>query len=292
MINLKTYKIFEAETVELTTEQIQWMYASTGRGKWMFNSQTGLIDVDGEFDTANEDLTDFKGLKFGVVTGSFTCGYNSLTSLEGAPQEVGGSFNCSHNSLTSLEGAPQKVGGDFFCLDNKLTSLEGAPQEVEGSFNCGNNSLTSLKGAPLNIGNDFNCLDNKLTSLEGAPQEVGGAFACNRNILTSLEGAPQKVGGYFNCDRNNLISLEGAPLNIGGSFYCAENPVDVLDLKRIYKLMQNGGRTYYKAVSNIWNGLSDETKALIYQPSFDWLTPKDHKYFSSLQRYHKIKNLI
>jgi hypothetical protein len=76
------------------------------------------------------------GIKFGKISGSFLCGNNKLTSLEGAPQEVGGYFECYSNQLTSLEGAPQEVGGRFICRYNQLTSLVGAPQEVGGDFDC------------------------------------------------------------------------------------------------------------------------------------------------------------
>ncbi len=48
----------------------------------------------------------------------------------------GREFCESHtNKLTSLEGAPKEVGGDFVCSKNKLTSLEGAPKEVGGVTN-------------------------------------------------------------------------------------------------------------------------------------------------------------
>ena len=42
--------------------------------------------------------------------GSFSCSNNKLTSLKGAPKEVGANFNCSWNQLTDL-GAPKEVGG-------------------------------------------------------------------------------------------------------------------------------------------------------------------------------------
>lgn len=41
-------------------------------------------------------------LKFNYVSGDFYCSKHKLTSLEGAPKEVGGSFNCSHNELITL----------------------------------------------------------------------------------------------------------------------------------------------------------------------------------------------
>ena len=156
------------------------------------------------FSCANENLKDFKGVKFGKVSGDFDCRYNKLTSLEGAPREVRGSFRCIDNNLTSLEGAPQKVKGWFDCSDNKLTSLEGAPREVRGNFDCSNNKLTSLEGAPREVGWSFDCRNNKLTSLVGAPQKVGGSFDCRNNKLTSLEGAPQEVGTWFECSYNPI----------------------------------------------------------------------------------------
>ena len=172
MRHVKRYQELFENQIELTKEQIEWLDVCT-REKWTLNPQTGLVDVDGGFYCPGQNLTDFKGVRFGVVTWDFNCSSNHLTTLEGAPQEVGGSFNCYSNKLTSLEGAPQEVGGGFNCYFNKLTSLEGAPQEVGGGFDCSHNSLTSLEGAPQSVGGDLDCSHNSLTSLEGAPQSVG-----------------------------------------------------------------------------------------------------------------------
>ena len=107
----------------------------------------GSIDVDGEVDLYNKDLTKLP-LKFGNVSGYFDCGFNKLTSLEGCPQSVGGYFNCSMNSLTTLEECPQSVGGYFNCYSNQLTSLEFCPQSVGGFFNFNSNKLKYLYGFP------------------------------------------------------------------------------------------------------------------------------------------------
>ncbi|MBQ7632849.1 MAG: hypothetical protein IJS88_01885, partial [Alphaproteobacteria bacterium] len=128
---------------------------------------------------------------------------NQLTSLQGAPQEVGGSFRCENNQLTSLEGAPQKVGGYFSCQNNQLTSLQGAPQEVGGSFLCNNNQLTSLEGAPQEVGGHFLCQNNQLTSLQGAPQEVGGKIKVDINISAQYS---------FNDGEIKLDDLKNSPL--------------------------------------------------------------------------------
>ena len=112
--------------------------------------------IQGDVDLSDfhlDRLPDF--LEDVIVKGEFYCTNNSLTSLKGAPKEVGRDFYCDNNSLTSLEGAPEKVGGSFLCPYNSLTSLEGAPKEVGGYFFCHNNSLTSLEGAPKEIGGNL-----------------------------------------------------------------------------------------------------------------------------------------
>ena len=194
-----------------------------------FNSETSKYDSDTTVGSSVMRLLiskDGKGfiVDFGKITGDFDCSDLGLTSLKGAPQEVGGYFDCSYNQLTSLEGAPQEVGGDFRCYYNHLISLEGAPQTIGGDFSCSNNKLTSLKGAPQTVDGNFSCSENQLTSLEGAPQIVRGSFICYRDKLTSLKGAPQEVGENFNCAYNHLTSLEGAPQKVGGNFWCNYNP--------------------------------------------------------------------
>lgn len=157
-----------------------------------------------------------EGIRFGVVTGSFFCSLQRLSSLEGSPREVGKDFICNDNRLTTLKGAPKKVGGTFWCEHNNLTSLEGAPQEVGGSFFCGDNSLTSLEGAPQKIGGSFACWENWLTTLKGSPQYIPNQFDCQNNMITSLEGGPVEVGGDFKCRSNKLRSLKGLP-KVGGN---------------------------------------------------------------------------
>ena len=63
-----------------------------------------------------------------IVRGGFTCAYNKLTSLEGAPKYVAGYFSCYDNQLTTLKGAPAAVCGNFSCTGNQLKDLEDAPR--------------------------------------------------------------------------------------------------------------------------------------------------------------------
>jgi hypothetical protein len=120
----------------------------------------GTVDVDGDVDLSEIKLTKIP-LNFGRVSGHFQCPY-LLTTLEGAPKEVGGDFDCRNNQLTTLEGAPKEVGGNFYCTNNQLTSLEGSPNEVGGHFYCYNNKLTSLQGSPKRVGRDIYFLNNAL----------------------------------------------------------------------------------------------------------------------------------
>ena len=161
MKHLKKFKVFETQK-GLTKIQINFLNRFV-KGKWKINQDTGLVDIEGSFDCGRQGLTSLKGITFGKVTGNFYCHNNKLTSLEGAPQEVGKDFSCDYNQLTSLKGAPQKVGWNFYCDHNQLTSLEGAPQKVGETFYCDHNQLTSLEGAPGEVGRIFYCDHNPVT---------------------------------------------------------------------------------------------------------------------------------
>jgi hypothetical protein len=98
---IKPYQIFEASApaAALTQEQIDWLDKCVD-GRWKLNTQTGFVDVVGSFDCGKQGLTDFKGVKFGKVSGSFYCEVNGLTTLVGAPQTVGGIFRCGGNPVS------------------------------------------------------------------------------------------------------------------------------------------------------------------------------------------------
>jgi hypothetical protein len=149
MKNLKTYRMFES-SVELAPEQIEWLDKCT-EGTWQLNSRTGLVDVDGSFHCDDQGLSDFKGVRFGKVGGYFSCHYNQLTSLVGAPQKVGRGFSCRNNQLTTLEGAPRKVGVGFYGEDNPVS--EKTLESIFGIMEIGKGYLESVEylwaGIPL-----------------------------------------------------------------------------------------------------------------------------------------------
>ena len=149
MRHIKTYQVFESESsiTTLTKEQIIWLNSCAGK-LWELNTQTGLVDVYGDFNCNLQGLEGFKGVVFGEVNGSFYCQNNHLTDLVGAPKTVGKNFNCSDNKLTDLEGSPTSVDGYFRCGENQLTNLVGGPEEVTWAYNTTGNPLVSLDGAP------------------------------------------------------------------------------------------------------------------------------------------------
>ena len=173
---------------------------------------------------------------WGKIKYDFRCvGCKLLTSLEGAPEEVGfdmnsggGEFNISWcRNLTSLVGGPKKVGMYKCTGCDKLTSLKGMASKAYyiHCYDC--KKLASLKGAPKEVGWEgggcFECNDNpSLTSLVGGPKKVFGTYnidSCKK--LTSLKGAPKEVIGEFSCiGCTNLKSLTGAPEYVDGNFYC------------------------------------------------------------------------
>jgi hypothetical protein len=74
----------------------------------------GSIDVDGDVGLTDHTFTSLP-LRFGKVSGGFSCTHGSLTSLEGCPKKVGKTFDCSYNLLSSLEFCPSEIGEEFFC---------------------------------------------------------------------------------------------------------------------------------------------------------------------------------
>ena len=297
MKNLKRYNQLFENTQELTQEQKDWLDQGCGKtppmsGKyrghavasWRVNPETGLVDVKGTFDCSHENLTDFKGVRFGHVSKNFECDNNNLVSLDGAPRIVGRDFFGWDNNLTSLEGAPQRVGGDFYCSNNNLSSLKFAPASVGKDFICDKNELISLEGLPKDFQcKRFYCRYNSLKSLEGAPHKVELSFNCSNNSLTSLKYCPQKIGKYFACSYNNLTSLEGAPK--GDAFLKTEasgNPISEKSIKGIIKNMWAWNLSLEKSVLKYWKYASKEDRIYLAKHNPD-LTPEEKRIYRAME---------
>ncbi len=187
---MKYLKLFEAKQTESMVAKICKRF---GIQNWSINSE-GLVDVDGDVDLSHKKLSRLP-LKFGKVTGFFSCEKNQINTLDGSPKHVDGYFSCDMNILMSLGGSPTYVGGLFSCSDNYLKSLEGGPSYVGKHYYCLNNVLTNLKGAPNHIFKNFFCNSNNLTTLENCPREIEGDFHCFNNKLTTLRFGPDSVDG-------------------------------------------------------------------------------------------------
>jgi hypothetical protein len=124
-IGLEPFRLFDQGSIT-HAELLEWVtpICDGYRIKDWTLTKEGSIDVDGWVNLEDKELTRLP-LRFGRVSKNFYCFNNYLTTLEGAPKEVGGDFSCSFNQLTTLEGAPKKVGESFYCNRNPLTSLEG-----------------------------------------------------------------------------------------------------------------------------------------------------------------------
>lgn len=164
----------------MTEEDIRNICSRYNIDKYIINDDLS-IDVDGSVHICAQNIEALP-LVFNKVSRNFDCSRNKLTTLYGAPREVGGSFYCSNNDLKTLEHSPVIVRNDYYCRDCKLTSLKGAPVDIGGSFFCFGNRLTSLLYAPKNIWGDFNCSENYLTTLEHLPEFGGRVILYSNNF--------------------------------------------------------------------------------------------------------------
>ena len=164
-----------------------------------------------------------------IVDGDFIIEYKDLTSLKGCPKIVTGTFDCNSNHITSLEGGP-RAAFKYNAFQNKLISLKGAPKYVF-IFNVANNNLTTLEHAPLLVGGNFSAnLNKKLISLKGCPKIIGDDFVVSYNqSLESLEHGPEIVGVEYLFNKTNLKTLNG--LNFRKGY-----PIDSETIREYQKL--------------------------------------------------------
>lgn len=132
-------------------EEVEQKLKELGIKNYKINNDLS-VDVMDVVDLSKRNLKEIP-VQFNKVTGDFYCYHNKLTSLKGAPKEVGGHFSCNKNNLTSLQYAPIKVGKYFNCSFNNLTSVKGAPKEVGGDFNCYDNKIKFTEEDVIKVSN-------------------------------------------------------------------------------------------------------------------------------------------
>tara|TARA_X000000368_G_scaffold134953_1_gene105932 strand:+ start:11554 stop:11979 length:426 start_codon:yes stop_codon:yes gene_type:complete len=91
----------------------------------------GVVDVNGSVYFYDKGLYKLP-LKFGKVTGNFSCAFNNLTSLSGCPKWVGGDFFCHGNKIKELNG-PDFVYGDFI-IDKSIVGYIDERYEINNDF--------------------------------------------------------------------------------------------------------------------------------------------------------------
>ena len=98
---MKLNEIAEQNIEQLLNEMGIENYEITPRG----------VDVEGDVKIPREWTS--IPFQFNFVSAGFYCVRANITSLQGAPREVGGNFYCQYTNITSLQGAPREVGGNF-----------------------------------------------------------------------------------------------------------------------------------------------------------------------------------
>lgn len=115
----------KSQIVDLLTK---WFHIVGVPQHYEINSQ-GQVDVTGSVQLLRPPPHNRLPVKFGHVTGNFSCSNMHLTTLEGAPHTVAQAFMCQGNQLTTLVGAP-KTCTTFAIRDNPLQDLNGFPDQV------------------------------------------------------------------------------------------------------------------------------------------------------------------
>jgi len=95
----------------LTPEQNKFMSSCTN-ASFSLNKK-GLVNVNGNFSCRGMGLSDFKGIKFGIVKGSFDVSSNNFSSFEGFPTKIGANLDLRGNKFQSLKGCPECGYGKF-----------------------------------------------------------------------------------------------------------------------------------------------------------------------------------
>ena len=165
---------------------------TTSRYEWDFNEDSGEVTIWGSFNCSGQGLTDFKGITFAYVSGSFDCSKNSLTNLDCAPRKVDGDFNCSYNQISRIEGKYEIGGtrhgfGRFNCSHNKLEAISKA-SFYGREFDFSHNLLPNLKGADITLHVSY-----RDGAEVGAYYYVDSTIYLNNNKIKSFKKLPKGI---------------------------------------------------------------------------------------------------
>ena len=180
---LKNRLLLESDVTLETVRSLKYLINPT-TGEYY----TGEVNVIGNVNLYDQELVELP-VKFGEVNGYFSCDFNKLKSLEGAPHTVGDSFDCSNNQLTSLESTPHTLGNIYVCNNNYLTSLVGIHKlikKINGTMYVGNNPIRS-GGIGLILIEGLTEIDSELPALRIINKYLGqgkkGLLLCQDELI-------------------------------------------------------------------------------------------------------------
>lgn len=175
--------------------------------------------------------------RWGHINGSFTCTYRNITTLEGAPKEVGRDFDCSRcKKLKSLEYSPKKIGGRFdISLCIKLNTIQSDTEEANILICSSLDKLNNLKGLPKQLCGL--CVSySHLKNLEGLVK-LKFLYLYNCEYLTNFDALFKNPPATTNMDK---ITLDNFNKYASKEKYDEFTKGSILDppLIGIYKIIQ------------------------------------------------------
>lgn len=189
------------------------------------------VSVDGDVDLSYNKLNSLP-LKFKVVTGKFDCRDNSLTTLEGSPEQVD-LFNCGGNKLKSLKGGPVQAN-IYYCQRNKLTDLSYLPTKSLTDLFCGYNQITSLRGVPDTV-KILWCNQNQINSLSDCPPNLEVLKMSSNNLECVDFNYKIKKIEQLDVSFNKIKTLKNIKVEITKDVFFLNNPIP---LKEIVELCE------------------------------------------------------
>jgi hypothetical protein len=182
-------------------------------------------------------------------------------------------------------------------LNSNLRSLSGCPEET-ADFDASSCDLQSLDGSPRIVNGYFNVSENKLTSLEGSPEEVIGLYNCSGNEIKDVVGISKFIDGTIDLEDNPIESLKG--FNYEDPKFQLARTIWMTDqddmpkefLKGIAKTCYAYKISWEQGIIKEWDKMTDGEKVRIYKQVKDLLSEEDFKYYSAMERYLNMKNLL
>ncbi len=187
---------------------------------WWVNSETGLVDVGGNFVLKKGWKDGLLGIKFGKIGGYFNVIEAGLEDASELPREIGTHLNAEDNKFRTLEGIGF-VKKSITVDGNLLVSLEGMTKELLGGFD----PYSKIAGAARNpvrsafLRDDLNDVINRKATWAGIYLSIiAGDYGIKKDPDGSIEWilknklSPEVLGAEIKKDPAKLaIELAKVP---------------------------------------------------------------------------------